>query len=593
MIVFIVERDSKEELLKINRIPFTFGRENADFTDPSMEDEHFIIIGFTDNEVVGLANHEVLYKGEKLKGELRIRLNDDIKIGDVKFTLVQVEPEDIEIVEEKLESLSQPTQFLNVDDTEVAYLKFLSGPEAGRILEIDHSGIIGRDPSVEYIIEDPYISRKQAKIYVLGDKYEIEDIGGKNPVLVNGKVIKGKVRLHSGDEIQMGKTRALFINPKEKPESAIIKSRGLPKWIYGLIALLLLSMVGLGTAFYFYQKNQTYTSYVNMAQSTLGSLDLYETTQEKVKELQATLEYLNKAEEIKPSDKIASLKEITQKQLQAWQHVLKAEELIKEGKITEALDELEKTRGILIDKETGNDDPYVSKLYSQLLRTVVVQEAYAKSKALFESGKPQEALQILEIALKRVPDHPQLVELKNIIEESLKSKKKVTKEEARRKLAKLKKIEVAAKKPQSKSLLETTNVEAPGQADLPQAPIDLTPKLDISMPNLEEVNLETTPQATISLEPHLDFEVNLVKTYEKEHDLDKTIKIATKILQNDPDNHTAKFYMELARREKRARKYEQKGDYKRALAEWRNILRLDPKNKWAQEAVIRLSINEG
>ncbi len=580
MIVFIVERAGKEELLKISRLPFTFGKENADFIDPSMEEEHLIIVGFTDNEVVGIANSEVLVNGEKLSGELHIKLNDEIEVGNVKLTLVQVEPEDIEVIEQKLEALSQPTQFLNIDETDIAYLKFLSGPEAGKILELDHSGIIGRDPSVEYVIEDPYISRKQAKIYVLGDKYEIEDIGGKNPLLINGKVVKGRKELHSGDEIQMGKTRALFINPKEKPESEILKSRGVPRWIYGLILLMILALAGLGTAFYFYQKNQTYTSYINLAQGTLGSLNLYETTEEKVKELQSALEYLDKAEKIKPSEKVESLKEITKKYLEAWNHVLTAEKLAREGKVAEALSELEKTKGILIDRETGDDDPYVLKIYDKLLKTALIQESYAKAKVLFESGKPDEALQILNIALNRAPDHPQLVELKKIIEESKKSKKKITKEEARRKLAMLKKVQ-PKKKP-------SRQVTAPKEGAM-----DLTPKLDITLPKPEEMNLEIAPRTGISLEPRLDYDASLRKAYEMEHDLDKTIRIATQVLQDDPNNHIAKYYMELARREKKARAYEQRGDYKRALSEWRTILRLDPKNKWAQEAIIRLSVNEG
>ena len=545
-----------------------------------MEEDHFTLVGFTDGEIIGIANKEVYVNGEKLDGELHIKLNDEVEIGNVKLTLVQVDPEDIEVIEQKLEALSQPTQFLNIDETDIAYLKFLSGPEAGKILELDHSGIIGRDPSVEYVIEDPYISRKQAKIYVLGDRYEIEDIGGKNPLLINGKVVKGRKELHSGDEIQMGKTRALFINPKEKPESEILKSRGVPRWVYGLILLMILALAGLGTAFYFYQKNQTYTSYINLAQGTLGSLNLYETTEEKVKELQSALEYLDKAEKIKPSEKVSSLKEITQKYLEAWKHVLKAENLAKEGKTAEALSELEKTKGILIDRETGDDDPYVLKLYDKLLKATLIQESYAKAKVLFESGKPDEALQILNIALSRAPNHPQLVELKKIIEESKKSRKKITKEEARRRLAMLKKV-----KPEKKTRKESTPPK--------EGAMDLTPKLSISLPKPEEMNLEVAPKTGISLEPRLDYDANLRKAYELEHDLDKTIRIATQVLQDDPNNHIAKYYMELARREKKARAYEQRGDYKRALSEWRTILRLDPKNKWAQEAILRLSVNEG
>ena len=577
MIVFIVERGGKEELLKIGKLPFKFGKSNSDFSDPSLQEDHFILLGTSGDELVGLANHDIIYNGEKLRGEIHIKLNDELELGNIKLTLVQVDTEDIEIEEEQLESLSQPTQFLNIDETDIAYLKFLSGPEAGRILELDHSGVIGRDPSVDYVVEDPYISRRQAKIHVLGDKYELEDIGGKNPTLVNGKVLKGRKELHSGDEIQMGKTRALFINPKEKPESEILKSRGVPRWVYGALIALIIALAGLGTAFYFYQKNQTYTSYINLAQGTLGSLNLFESSHQKVKELESALQYLEKAEKIKSSEKIDNLKQITEKYLNAWKHVEQAEKLIKEGKLNEAMQEIEKTKGVLLNRENGEDDPYVLKLYDNLLKTLFVQQTYAEAKALLEKGKPDEALQVLNIALKRVPDHPQLQELKNIIVESKKGKKKISKEEVKRKLARLKKVAPPKKKKEV--------------AQKPAQP-GLEPEINLNL-NLENLNLEEVAQPKISLDTKLDEISRLRTAYEVEHDLDKTIRLATKILERNPNDPKAKYYWELATREKKARRYEDRGQYKKALSIWRSILRLDKSNKWAQEAIVRLSINEG
>src|SRR5262249_28149127 len=86
-------------------------------------------------------------------------------------------------------------------------------PSAGSRLEIgDQSialrngeNIIGRELS-----GTPDVSRQHARIEVDGPRVFIEDLGSKNGTFVNGKRIRGRVALKEGDQIVLGRTRAVM-----------------------------------------------------------------------------------------------------------------------------------------------------------------------------------------------------------------------------------------------------------------------------------------------------------------------------------------------------------------------------------------------
>jgi len=69
--------------------------------------------------------------------------------------------------------------------------------------------IVGRAPTVDIVIVDPYVSRRHAKIYFEDGKWWIEDLGSTNGTLLNNDYIpKGEKReLHDGDVITLGQTR--------------------------------------------------------------------------------------------------------------------------------------------------------------------------------------------------------------------------------------------------------------------------------------------------------------------------------------------------------------------------------------------------
>jgi len=560
MVIFIIRKGEKEELLKIKQVPYTFSKEKGDFLDSNLNENHFTIMGYNDKEVFIRANSKVIYKDKEIIGDFKIKENETFIANGIEITLAKI---DIGVQVDDI-SRSQPTQFIDIEEAEIPYLKILSGPDAGKIIEIDKTGIIGRGEEADYKIDDQYVSRKQAKIYVFDDKYEIEDIGGKNPTLLNGKVLTKITPLHSGDEIQIGKTRILFVNPKEKPESEIYKSKGIPVYVYGILAFIILILIGFGIWFYNAQQENKFNNLISSASSTIPIISQLETTEKKIKALERAKDEIIQAEKIKKNDqRILDLKPLIEKLLNAWKDVKLAEENINNGDYFSALNSIENAVKVL------ENDKYVNSLYDQILIATVVQQNYAEAKALFENGKVNEALEVLNLALNRAPDHPQLLELKKIILDA--QRRKTTQSEIQQKLASLKDV-----KPKEEKKEEVV------QKSKEQKSLESTIKIDVP-----KINLETT-QPEINLDITLDETKNLVNAYEKEHNLDKTIRIATSILQNDPNNVKAKYYLRLAQKEKQALAYEKQGKKAEAISIWEEILKLDPSNNWARQALSRL-----
>jgi len=73
--------------------------------------------------------------------------------------------------------------------------------------EFDLAGnevVIGRSPECQITIEDPLISRRHARLTIVGGDAFVEDLGSRNGVRVNGELIDGRVALADGDRIRLG-----------------------------------------------------------------------------------------------------------------------------------------------------------------------------------------------------------------------------------------------------------------------------------------------------------------------------------------------------------------------------------------------------
>ena len=64
--------------------------------------------------------------------------------------------------------------------------------------------LIGRSTECQLSLDDPLVSRKHALLVVSDDQVEVQDLGSRNGVLVNGEKIAGLHRVDHGDRIMVG-----------------------------------------------------------------------------------------------------------------------------------------------------------------------------------------------------------------------------------------------------------------------------------------------------------------------------------------------------------------------------------------------------
>src|SRR5688572_20607700 len=69
--------------------------------------------------------------------------------------------------------------------------------------------MLGRDPSVDIVLNSPGISRQHARVTLQGFQYLIEDLGSSNGTFVNGQQITSPVPLRPNDQVALGSTLIL------------------------------------------------------------------------------------------------------------------------------------------------------------------------------------------------------------------------------------------------------------------------------------------------------------------------------------------------------------------------------------------------
>ena len=66
--------------------------------------------------------------------------------------------------------------------------------------------VLGKSPSADIVIDNPYVSRRHAQITWAEGNFHIRDVGSKNGTFINGANLAGKThQLNSGDRVELGK----------------------------------------------------------------------------------------------------------------------------------------------------------------------------------------------------------------------------------------------------------------------------------------------------------------------------------------------------------------------------------------------------
>ena len=93
-------------------------------------------------------------------------------------------------------------------DTAIWAVDIEKGSKKLRGLHVDILGpvIIGRSPSSDIVVDEPYVSATHARFTLQGPALVLEDLGSTNGTTVNDHLIAQPVTLRDGDEVQIGDT---------------------------------------------------------------------------------------------------------------------------------------------------------------------------------------------------------------------------------------------------------------------------------------------------------------------------------------------------------------------------------------------------
>ena len=112
------------------------------------------------------------------------------------------------------------------------------------ILSVDWG--LGKSASSNIVLDNPYVSRRHARIVVRRGHFEIEDLGSKNGTSVNGTLLGNRrVRLRYGDRIELGQgqvilkfqhldsTLTLPAGSRNAAEALVVDAKSRDVWIRG------------------------------------------------------------------------------------------------------------------------------------------------------------------------------------------------------------------------------------------------------------------------------------------------------------------------------------------------------------------------
>jgi pSer/pThr/pTyr-binding forkhead associated (FHA) protein len=161
------------------------------------------------------------------KGEKRLLRNGDvIAVGPFDVTFDRVADVAAE-QDEKTSFLAKKVvkdALRGLSSGQAPYLRVMNGPLEGKRFEIHeaHELVIGREDGVDIILDDDLTSRRHANLRRDWEGTHIEDLQSRNGVKVNKRPISGPQTLKDRDEVEVGGTRFIFLDPAQVRETPVV-----------------------------------------------------------------------------------------------------------------------------------------------------------------------------------------------------------------------------------------------------------------------------------------------------------------------------------------------------------------------------------
>ncbi|MGQ9655714.1 MAG: FHA domain-containing protein, partial [Thermodesulfobacteriota bacterium] len=111
--------------------------------------------------------------------------------------------------EEERGAVLDKTQILRPVPRSLGWFVITDGPNKGAQFQVQHGTTLGRSPDNSIVLDDPAVSRQQAKVKLEEGEFYLYDLGATNPTLVNGQPIL-RHQLSDGDEVVTGNVRMVF-----------------------------------------------------------------------------------------------------------------------------------------------------------------------------------------------------------------------------------------------------------------------------------------------------------------------------------------------------------------------------------------------
>lgn len=157
------------------------------------------------------AGNPVNYQGRPVSGSLRLKHNDQLRIGGLDPGLMVTM------------TYHSPTEAVAVEEAQT--------------VDIGDSGLItiGRDATNDVVLDIPVVSRFHAQVEKVGQRYRVRDLRSSNGTFVNDQRIEGDVWLKPDDSIRVGPYRFVMGQDQlaQYDESAGLQvdAVGLNKWV--------------------------------------------------------------------------------------------------------------------------------------------------------------------------------------------------------------------------------------------------------------------------------------------------------------------------------------------------------------------------